>query len=92
MKIKLNEVIEMSNYMDERKFDEFVCNIQETQDFNEILDEITEDLKHLASQYLYEAIKCNFSHEVLSIDCGISNDIIDIIQGVKDYEVDTNVY
>lgn len=92
MKINLEEISALGNKMSSPKdFENFVCDIEESLDFEELRDEISLDFKHLINDWILSAIKCGFSREVLSIDYGINSEIIDLLENYKNYELEVDL-
>lgn len=92
MKIKLNEVSKLKEFMGMDNIGEFICNLEEeSDDYENVVEEICLDFKHKICEALREAIYCGFDKEILSIDCGIPNDLIDIMLNYKDKEVEVDI-
>ena len=92
MKINLNEVSKLKEFMGMDNIGEFICNLEEDNDDYEcIVEEICSDFKHNICEALREAIYCGFDKEILSIDCGISTNLIDILLDYKDKEIEVDL-
>lgn len=92
MKIKLNEVSKLKEFMGMDNIGEFICNLEEDNDNYEcIVEEICLEFKHNIYKALREAIYCGFDKEILSIDCGISTDLIDVLLCYKDNEIEVEL-
>lgn len=92
MKIEMQEISKLKEYMGLDMMGEFICNIEESNpDYENIIEEIVLDYKHNISEALREAIYCGFDSEVLMIDCGISKDLIDVMLKYKNKNIDVEL-
>ena len=89
MKVYMNEIGSLKEYMGMDMLGEFICNLEESNsDYENVIEEIILDYKHKVVEALREAIYCGFDREVLSIDCGISSDLIDTMLKYQDKEIE----
>lgn len=79
MKINLDEINSLSDYMKEKEYDVLLGQIEESDSYMELLENITLDFKHIISEYLRIAISCHFDSEILSNDYKIPDEIIEIL-------------
>lgn len=90
MKIKLNETYKLLNRIDKNYRHEIFYDIDESDDFMEIVETITTDYKHKIFDILRNAIDCGFDHEILSNDYGYDDDLINLIIPYGDNEIEIN--
>ena len=92
MKIRLEEISTLGERMSTPKdFENFLCDIEESYDFEDVRNEITLDFKHMINEWLLTAIQVGFSREILSIDYGYSSEVIDILESYKDKELEVEL-
>ena len=89
MQIKLKEFNNLKHYMHVKgeQFEEFMCDVEEQDDYTDVLDNITMDAKHIISEYLRQAIECGFSEEIMLNDYCIPEEFIDLLLQYKDKEL-----
>lgn len=89
MKIKLNEFNNLGHYMKCKgsEFEEFMCDVEEQDDYTDVLSNITMDSQHIISEYLREAIQCGFSEEIMLNDYCIPEEFIELLLQYKDKEL-----
>ena len=88
---KLNEIHMLKDKVDEDTYDCMVCDIEETDEYMEILNNIMLDMKHIISDKLREAIECGFDTEILSIDYGMDSDMIEMLQKYEEEELEVKL-
>ena len=79
MKIALEELNNLFDYMNNKEQHDFLGEIEESDSYSEILDDLTLDFKHVVSYYLGIAISCNFDSEILSNDYKLPDEIVEIL-------------
>ena len=88
---KLNEIHMLKDKVDEDTYDCMVCDIEETDDYMEILNNIMLDMKHIISDKLRAAIDCGFDTEILAIDYGMDSDMIEMLQKYEEEELEVKL-
>lgn len=88
---KLNEIHMLRDKVDEDTFDCMVCDIEETDEYMEILNNLMLDAKHILSEKLRAAIECGFDTEILSIDYGMDSDLIELLQKYEEEEMEVKL-
>ena len=92
MKIGMNEIKDLQNYMGMDTMGEFISDIEENNsDYEDIIENIWIDYRHKIVEALREALYCGFDRDVLTIDCGISSDLVDLIMGFKDKKIEVEL-
>ena len=83
MTVKLNEISDfMERYInccDEKNDNTLLWDITETDDFNNIVENIMRDVKHYIFECLQNAIDCNFDVEILPHDYGYNDELIKLL-------------
>lgn len=92
MKIEMQEISKLKDYMGLDTLGEFICNLEEDNpDYENIIEEIVSEYKHNIFEALREAIFCGFNSEILLVDCGISQDLIDVILDYRDKNIEVEL-
>ena len=92
MTIRLNEIYKLTEMMETAKdADDFVSNIEESDDYTDILDELWMDFKHILAENLRQAIEVGFDGEILKIDYGMSSEMVEFLQDASDRTVDIEI-
>ena len=92
MKIALNEIIGLCELLDNPEaVDNFLADIEETDDYANILDEMALEYKHILADKLREAMLCKFDTEILSIDHGMDSDLIELLQSYEECELEVKL-
>ena len=85
MTIPLNEVNRLAEYGCD--VDKIIYDVEESDDYMEILENIAIDSKHIISEYLKQAIECGFDEEIMVKDYCIPEDFIEIFKQYKMNEI-----
>ena len=92
MKVEMQEISKLKEYMGLDMMGEFICNLEENNpDYENIIEEITSEYKHNIAEALREAIYCGFNPEILLIDFGISQDLMDVILNYKNKNIEVEL-
>lgn len=88
---KLNEIHMLKDKVDEDTFDCMVADIEETDEYMEVLNEMMLDAKQILAEKLREAIDCGFNTEMLAIDYGMDSDLIELLQKYEEEEMEVKL-
>lgn len=89
MTIALYEIKNLREYIEDKDFNDFICDIEEYSDgYMDVLDRMLDEVKHVLSEYLREAIQCGFDVEIMSQDYDIPEEFIGILSQYKKNEID----
>lgn len=89
MKFELGEVKTMSQYVGRDTLNDLIWNMEENSlQYQDVLEELTLDLKSYISECLRYAIRTGFDKDILSIDCGIPDEIIEALQKYENKEME----
>ena len=85
MVIKLNEIERMSEY--DVNIEKFICDVEETDDYMDMLENIAIDSKHIITEYLKQAIECGFDEEIMVGDYCIPEDFVEILKRYQNEDI-----
>lgn len=91
MKINLDEINSFADYMNGNEYADLVAEIEESDSYMEVLDNLTLDLKLVVSEYLRNAVSCHFDSEILRKNYKIPNEIIEYLLAYKNSELEVNL-
>ncbi len=91
MKIKLEEINTLFDYMDNKSQDEFMAQIEEDEQYSVMINDLMLDYKHMIAERLESAINCGFDEEILTDDLGYSKEEIEILKNYQTYELEVDL-